>query len=122
MWLSGLSTGLQTKRLLVQIQVRTHAWVAGQVPSRGRVKDNLLLYLSHIDVSLPVSPSLPLKIFFLIHKKGEKKKLSFLEIPRSEASHPVVAFYFLDCECFAASPLWFDSVSTLARGRRALWW
>ena len=54
MWLSGLSTGLQTKRLLVQIQVRTHAWVAGQVPNRGRVKDNLLLYLSHIDVSLPV--------------------------------------------------------------------
>ena len=27
-WLSGLSAGLQTKRLQVQFSVRAHAWVA----------------------------------------------------------------------------------------------
>ena len=31
-WLSGLSTGLQTKGSLVWFQVWAHAWVAGQVP------------------------------------------------------------------------------------------
>ena len=34
-WLSGLSVNLQTKRSLVQIPVRAHAWVAGQDLSRG---------------------------------------------------------------------------------------
>ena len=35
MWLSGLSAGLRTKRLLVRFPVKAHVWVAGQVPSRG---------------------------------------------------------------------------------------
>ena len=39
-WLNGLSASLQTKKLLVQFPVRAHAWVAGQVPTWGRVKDN----------------------------------------------------------------------------------
>ena len=48
---------LQTKGLPVQFPVRAHAWVAGQVPSRGpRVRQ------AHIDVSLslflPPFPSL----------------------------------------------------------------
>ena len=30
-WLSGLSTSLQTKGLLVRFPVRPHAWVAGLV-------------------------------------------------------------------------------------------
>ena len=34
-WLSGLSAGLQTKRSPVQLPVRAHAWVAGQVLSWG---------------------------------------------------------------------------------------
>ena len=34
-WLSGLSTGLRTKGLLVRFPIRAHAWVAGQVPSGG---------------------------------------------------------------------------------------
>ena len=38
-WLSGLSSGLQTKKLLVQFPVRAHSWVAGQVP-RGCVRGN----------------------------------------------------------------------------------
>ena len=31
-WLSGLSTGLETKGSLVRFLVRSHAWVAGWVP------------------------------------------------------------------------------------------
>ena len=39
-WLSGLSAGLQIKRSPVQFPVRAHAWVAGQVPSRGCMRGN----------------------------------------------------------------------------------
>ena len=39
-WLSGLSTDLQTKRSLVQFPVRAHAWVLGQIPSWGHVRGN----------------------------------------------------------------------------------
>ena len=46
-WLSGLSAGLQTKGLLVQFPVRAHAWVVGQVPSRGHGRGNrTLIFLS----------------------------------------------------------------------------
>ena len=45
--LSGLSVGLWTKGLLVQFPVRAHIWAAGQVPSRGRTRDNhTLTFLS----------------------------------------------------------------------------
>ena len=40
MWLSGLSTGLPIKGSLVRFPVRAHAWVSGQVPSRGHVRGN----------------------------------------------------------------------------------
>ena len=53
-WLSGLSTGLQPKGHLVRFPVRAHAWVTGQVPSGGRAKGNQSVYLSHMDVSLPL--------------------------------------------------------------------
>ena len=46
-WLSGLSAGLWPKGSLVWFLVRTHAWVAGQVPSMGHKRQ------PHIDVSLP---------------------------------------------------------------------
>ena len=39
-WLSELSAGLLTKGLLVRFPVRALAWVAGQVPSRGRARGN----------------------------------------------------------------------------------
>ena len=55
-WISGLSAGLWTKRLLVQFPVRAHAWGAGQVPSWGHARGNQWMYLSHIDVSLPPFP------------------------------------------------------------------
>ena len=53
-WLSGSSAGLQIKRLLVQFPVRTRAWGVGQVPSWGQARGNQSVYLSHIDVSLPL--------------------------------------------------------------------
>ena len=49
-----LSTSLQTEGSPVRFLVRAHAWVAGQVPSWGRARDNWLMYLSLIDVSLPL--------------------------------------------------------------------
>ena len=51
-WLSGLSTSLGNKESLAPFPVRAHAWVAGQVPSRGRVRSNhTLMFLSS---SLPL--------------------------------------------------------------------
>ena len=70
-WLSGLSTSLQTERPLVQCPVRAHASVVSQVPSWGCARGNQSMFLSHIDVSLPFFlPPFPLsrnkeiKIFF----------------------------------------------------------
>ena len=55
-WLSGLSVGLQTKGLLVQFPVRAHAWVAGQVPRKGRVRGNhILMFLSLFSLPSPLS-------------------------------------------------------------------
>ena len=53
-WLSGWSTSLRTKRSLVRFLARAHACVVGQVPSWGHVGGNQSMYLSHIDVSLPL--------------------------------------------------------------------
>ena len=54
LWLSGLSTSLQTEGSPVWFPVRAHAWVAGQVPSWGLARGNWSMYLSRIDVSLPL--------------------------------------------------------------------
>ena len=56
LWLSGLSTGLQTKELPVQFPVRAHAWVAGQVLSGGCMRGN------HTVIFLSVSSSFPLSL------------------------------------------------------------
>ena len=45
---SGLSASLRTKGSLVGFPVGAHAWVVGQVPSRGHK------WQPHIDVSLPL--------------------------------------------------------------------
>ena len=52
--LSGLSASLKTKGSRVQFLVRARAWVAGQVPSRGRARGN------HTLMFLSLSPFLPL--------------------------------------------------------------
>ena len=67
--LSGLSASLQTKGSPVGFPVRAQAWVAGQVPSRGHARDN---HIPHIDVSLPLSPRLPLSL--KINLKNLKKQ------------------------------------------------
>ena len=54
--LSGLSIGLQTTGSLVRFPVRALAWVAGQVPSRGRVRGNHTL--TFLSLFLPPSPAL----------------------------------------------------------------
>ena len=46
-WLSKMSAGLLTKRLLVQFLVRAHAWVAGQVLSWGCARGNRCIFSSH---------------------------------------------------------------------------
>ena len=50
-WLTGLSAGLQTKGSLVQFPVRAHAWVVGQVPSRGHMSSNHILMFLSLSVS-----------------------------------------------------------------------
>ena len=49
MWLSGVSAGLGTKRLQIRFPVSAHAWVVGQVPSRGCAGGN------HTLMFLPLS-------------------------------------------------------------------
>ena len=63
-WLRGLSASLRTERLPVRFPVRAHAWVVGQVPSRGHARSNLSMYLLCMDVSLPLFllPFLSLKL------------------------------------------------------------
>ena len=51
-WLNGLSTRLQTERLLVQFPVKAHAWVADQVPSCRRAEATDQCMSGHIDVCL----------------------------------------------------------------------
>ena len=76
-WPSGLSASLQTERSLVRFPVKAWAWVAGQVPSWGHARGNRSMYLSHIDVTFPLSPTRPfsLKINLKILKKKKKEKL-----------------------------------------------
>ena len=57
-YLSGLSTGLRTKGLLVRFPVRAHAWVADQVPGGGGVRSNHTLMFLSLSFSFPS----PLKI------------------------------------------------------------
>ena len=53
-WLSWLVIILQTEGPQVQFLVRAHAWVTGSVPGRVCMKGNQSMFLSHIDVSLPL--------------------------------------------------------------------
>ena len=54
-WLSDLSIGLWMKGFLTPFPVRAHAWVVGQVPSRGRVRGNHTLMFLSLSFSLPSS-------------------------------------------------------------------
>ena len=52
-WLSGLSTSLWTKGSLVQLSVRAHVWIVGQVSSRGHTRGNHTLMFFSPSFSLP---------------------------------------------------------------------
>ena len=56
------------------IPVRVHSWVEGWVSRWGRVRGHQSLYLSHIDLSLPFLPSLPLSLKMKNILKKKKKK------------------------------------------------
>ena len=70
-----IERGLQTKWLPVQFPVRAHAWVVGQIPSRGCVRGQ-----PHIDISLPLSPSLPLSLQINFLKEKTKVVHYYLTI------------------------------------------
>ena len=65
-WLR-LGIALQTERSLVQFPIRAHAWVAA--PARAQPID-----VSHVDTSLPLSPSLLLSLKPKIKIKFKKKE------------------------------------------------
>ena len=77
-WLTRLSAGLWVERSLVWFPVRTHAWIAGQVPSWGCVRGNQLVSLSLMDVYLPLFllpfPSLWKQINKIFIKKKERSQ------------------------------------------------
>ena len=52
-WISGLSTSMQTKGSPVGFPVRAHAWVAAHVPSGGHVRGNHTLMFLSLFFSLP---------------------------------------------------------------------
>ena len=71
MWLSGLSADLRTKGLRVQFPIWAHAWVVGQVPSRGCARGN------HTLMFLSLSPSLPLSLKNQSINQSLKKEIKF---------------------------------------------
>ena len=54
LWLSGWVPACKSKSGWFNSQSRAHAWVAGQVPSRGRTSGNHSMFLS-LSSSLPLS-------------------------------------------------------------------
>ena len=52
-WLSGLRASLWTKMSPVGFSVRAQVWIAGQVPSRGHMRDNHTLMFFSLSFSLP---------------------------------------------------------------------
>ena len=89
-WLSGLSSFLWTKGLLVWFPVRAHAWVASQVPSWGCMTGNhTLMFLS---LPSPLSKNEWTKSFVKSNKVSFFEKKSWwvshriLETPSEELS------------------------------------
>ena len=61
----------ETQRVASSIPSRAHAWVVGQVPSRGHMRGNHTLMFLSLPLSLKVN-----KIFFKKNAKGKIKKKS----------------------------------------------
>ena len=74
-WLSWLGIVPETKRSPVRFPVRVYAWVEGPIPSwgtHGPKEVSQSMFLSHIDISLSLSPCLA---YSLKPKKKKKKNL-----------------------------------------------
>ena len=71
MWLSGLSSSLQTKGLPVRFPLRAHAWVVSQVPIWGRARDNYIVMVLSLSFSLPslLSKNKQINISFLKNRR-----------------------------------------------------
>ena len=82
MWLSGLSATLQTKGSPVRFPVRAHAWVAGQVPSRGGVGGNYTLIFLSLSPSLPLSPKISKYIKSLKRNYFYFKSMKFIALQK----------------------------------------
>ena len=127
MWLSGLSAGLRTKGLQVQFPIRAHDWVAGQVPSRERSRDNHTLMFPSLSPSLPLSKTKRNKIlkkknleqwlfiYWTCHliKKSNIIHITSLIFPYAYFSQrpswflaPVNQCFLPPIQCQEQSPLW----------------
>ena len=58
-WLSWLSATLQSQGSLVRFLAGAHTWVVGWSLVEAHAGGSRLMYLSHSNVSLPLSPSFP---------------------------------------------------------------
>ena len=105
-WLSGLSTDSWTKGSPVRFPVRAHAWVAGQVPSRGTWKAT-----THWCFSPSVSPSLPLSL--KVNKWNLFKKNFFKEM-QILGPHPIST----ESKTLGVGP----SDLCFSERSRGLWW
>ena len=70
-WLSGLSTGLQTERSPVRLLVRARAWVPGQVPVGGVWGATDPCFFPSFSPSFPFSLKVN-KICFFLKKRNYK--------------------------------------------------
>ena len=62
-WLSWLGVVLQTERWPICFPVRAQTWVVGSVPSWACMRANRLIFLSHINVFLPLLLPLFLSLY-----------------------------------------------------------
>ena len=61
-WLRGLGVVQQSKRSPVRFPVGAHVWVWVLSLVQAHSRGNQLMFVSHIDVSLPPSSSFPLSL------------------------------------------------------------
>ena len=85
-WLSGLSKCLRAKGSLVRFPGRACAWVAGQVPSRGRVR---------VQDTLLFEKFYGLKFLFHVSFILLKKRYLFLRVKCASREHLLFRYFFL---------------------------
>ena len=71
---SGIECGLRTKGSQVRFPAGAHAWVAGQVPTRGHMRGNHTLIFLSLSFSLPSSLSKNKMLKKISHYNYKKKQ------------------------------------------------